>query len=362
MYTELEVQDFRSISHLKVQGLSTINLIVGRNNSGKTSLLEAVFLLGGGADARLPSTLGLLRGQSIDPRSIDAVWRPLFHRLSPDHKVVLRGHWQNEPCVREVEIGISPPTSTQSVTTTTTTTMAPQVANGIGAAPLPGALTGLTITFHAPEGSFQADAFVDGGSGQLRATSQPAAPAIPTTFLSSRAFSSLARDAQQFSLALRDKLDGSVLEAIRLVDPSIQRIEVLYEAGGPTIYVDTGLESLVPLAVCGEGLGRVFSIAVELLAVRDGVLLIDEIDNGLHHSVMSQLWRLMVNLCQGHHVQVFATTHNEEMIFSALEEYKGSSALLGLFRMDRRDESHSVARYDPEAQEAVRQLHFEVRG
>jgi hypothetical protein len=359
MYTELKIENFRHISHLQIQGLSIINLIVGRNNSGKTSLLEAVFLLGGGADARLPSTLGQLRGQQVDSRSIDSVWRPLFYHLRPDQKIFLRGRWHNEPCDRTLEIGANTANSTPSVTTTT---MPPYGPNGVGAAPAPSEIANLTFQFRTPAGHFQAEAFVDVCSGQLRATSQPMGAGVPTTLLSARAFPSLARDAQQFSQALRDKLDANILEAIRLIDSTIQRIEVLYEVGGPTIYVDTGLESLIPLAVCGEGLGRVFSIAVELLAVRGGVLLIDEIDNGLHYSVMPPFWRLLSHLCQNHQIQVFATTHNEEWLRSALEVYKDLPNQLGLFRIDRREGGHSVASYDPEAQQAVRELHFEVRG
>jgi hypothetical protein len=356
MYERIEVRNFRSISQLEVQGLSRINLIVGRNNSGKTSLLEALFLLGGGADARLPSTLGQLRGQTVDPRSIEAIWRPLFHQLRPDQKVVLRWHWQNEPCDRELEIGVLPPTQCL------TTTLPPQSSNGVGAAPSLGAITGLTITFRSPSGSFQAETSVDAGSGQLQAASHHAEDCVLTTLMSARAFSSPLRDAQQFSLARRDKLDTSILEALQLIEPTVQRIEVLYEAGGPTLYVDTGLETLIPLAACGEGLGRLFSIAVELLTVRGGVLLIDEIDNGLHYSVLPGLWTLLGGACERFDVQLFATTHSEELLFSALNAFKEQPGTLGLYRIDKRAGKHSVAWYDAETQTAVREVPFEVRG
>jgi hypothetical protein len=359
MYSDLDIKNFRGISRLEVHGLSRVNLVVGRNNSGKSSLLEAIFLLGGGADGRLLSTLGLLRGQSVSPRTADAVWRPLFHQMRLDRKIVVQGRWDGEPCARWLEIGMTPATTTTSLTTTT---MAPQNSNGVGTAPSHGTITGLAIGFHVPSGNYQAEASVDVCSGQLRATSQPAGAGVRTTLLSARAFSSLTHDAQQFSQVLRDKLDGSVLEAIRLIEPKIQRIEVLYEADAPTIYVDTGLDALIPLAVCGEGLLRLFSIVVELLAVRGGVLLIDEIDNGLHHTVIPQLWRLLDQLCHEYQVQVFATSHNEEVLYSALEVFAKAPEKLGLIRIDRGDGQHRVAKYDAEMQEAVREHHFEIRG
>jgi hypothetical protein len=359
MYSELDVRNFRGISRLEVHGLSRINVIVGRNNSGKSSLLEAIFLLGGGADGRLPSTLGLLRGQPASPRTIDAVWRPLFYQLRLDQKIVLRGRWQNEPCVRWVEIGV---TTASATTSLTTTTMAPQSSNGVGTAPSHSTIAGLTIGFHVPSGNYQAEASIDACSGQMRATSQPAGTGVRTTLLSARAFSSLTHDAQQFSRVVRDKLDASVLEAIRLIEPNIQRIEVLYEADSPTIYVDTGLDRLIPLAACGEGMVRLFSIAVELVAVRGGVLLIDEIDNGLHHSIMQPLWILLGSLCTKHDVQVVATTHNDEMIRSSFAAFEDRLGDLGLFRIDHRGDEHVAVQYDEESIHAVMNVGFEVRG
>ena len=102
-----------------------------------------------------------------------------------------------------------------------------------------------------------------------------------------------------------------------------KRIEVLSEPSGPSIYLDIGLDTLVPLAVCGEGMVRLFSIILELVASRNGVLLIDEIDNGLHYSVMPKLWELLGELVEKHQVQVFGTTHNDDIMRSALEAFAG---------------------------------------
>ena len=185
---------------------------------------------------------------------------------------------------------------------------------------------------------------------------------VRTTFLSARTYPSLVRDAEQFSHLLRIKQEQDVIDAVKIIEPAIERIEVLSEPGGPSVYVDVGLESLVPLAVCGEGFVRLFSIAVELTASRRGVLLVDEIDNGLHYSVMPRLWDLVGKLVAKHPVQVFATSHNEELIRSALDAFADHPEDLGLFRIDKQDTRHTVAAYDAVAQDAVREAHFEVRG
>ncbi len=206
------------------------------------------------------------------------------------------------------------------------------------------------------------NALFDPATGNINAPSKDRDDLVRTTMLSARAYSSLKRDAQQFSFLLKIKQEHDVLDGIQIIDSSVQRIQVVSEPSGPSIYLDVGLETLVPLAVCGEGLVRLFSIIVELTASRNGVLLIDEIDNGLHYSVMANLWLVLGELAAKHNVQIFATTHNDDMMRSALESFAGKEGLLGLFRIDKRGDRHVMVGYDDEAMEAVLETNFEVRG
>jgi hypothetical protein len=185
---------------------------------------------------------------------------------------------------------------------------------------------------------------------------------VRTTLLSARAYASPARVAQQFSFLLKIKQEQDVISAVHLIEPNVRRIEVLSELSGPSIYLDVGLDALVPLAVGGDGLVRLFSIVVELTGSRNGVLLIDEIDNGLHHSVMPKLWKLLGELVEKHQVQVFGTTHNDDTICSALEEFVDGEGTLGLFRIDKRGDRHVMVAYSEEAMRGVLAENFEVRG
>ena len=185
---------------------------------------------------------------------------------------------------------------------------------------------------------------------------------VNTTLLSARFFPGQLEDLHLFSTLVKRKQEGDVLDTLRLIEPAVQRIKILSDPGGPSLYLDLGLEALVPLAVCGEGIVHLFSIIVELIASRNGVLLIDEIDNGLHYRVMPGLWKLLGHLVEKHKVQVFGTTHNDNMMRSALKEFAETQGTLGLFRIDRRGDSHVMVGYSEEAMEAVLEAPFEVRG
>jgi AAA15 family ATPase/GTPase len=136
----------------------------------------------------------------------------------------------------------------------------------------------------------------------------------------------------------------------------------VHESGAPAIYCDLGFPALAPLAVCGDGVVRLFSFVVELTAVKGGVLLIDEIDAGLHYSVMVPFWRALRKLADEHDVQIFATTHNDNLIRSAMAAFDDDLSWLCLFRLDRRKQGIVAVRYDEEALATARDERFEVRG
>jgi hypothetical protein len=94
----------------------------------------------------------------------------------------------------------------------------------------------------------------------------------------------------------------------------------------------------------------------------DCLRLIDEIDNGLHYSVMDQLWLLLGKLAEKHDVQVIGTTHNEDLLRSSLRAFKHEPEILSLLRIDLIDGRHSIVDYDEDSRMAVLEEHFEVRG
>ncbi len=357
MYLSVTIEQLRGIRRLVVDDLRRLNLIVGRNNTGKTTVLEGLSLLGGGTNPAFPTTLGQLRGQRLGNGSLDPLWRSLFFNMDPHIPIAVRVRCEHEVRDRVLRLEALRVSSYADG-------MGPAVGEeGVAAITQDFAIGGLRLLYTPADGREQiTTALFDPRRRRIDATSVDRDDFIRTTFLSARSYPSLARDAQQYSFLVRIKQEGDVLNTLRMIEPRIQRIEVLSESGGPSVYADIGLDSLVPLAACGEGFVRLFSIAVEVTASRRGVLLIDEIDNGLHHSVMEPLWGALHGLCEKHDVQVVATTHNEEMIRSAFAAFQGHFQDLGLYRLDRREGDHVAVRYDESDMAAVRREGFEVRG
>ena len=357
MYSDIRVAEFRCFRNFEIDGLRRINLLVGKNNTGKTTLLEAIFLLGGATNPAFPTRISQLRGQKRFGAPPDSMWRSLFRDLDPERPIEIEGQWNDEEGRRRLEITALPVSTYVDYSTPGSV--------GAGGVRSSGELSigGLSLDYTSANGlAYKTETTFDPNTGKLNAPSKPRPDVVPSTYLSSRSYWDPIHDAEQFSHVVKAKREQGVIQALAMVEPALRRIEVVSEAGAPAVYADIGLSTLIPLAVCGEGMVRLFSTAVALIESRGGVLLVDEIDNGLHHSILQTHWNTLSRLVQEHDVQIFATTHSDELIESAVQAFRENLSTLGLFRLDRKDESHVVASYNEPALRAVDSEKFEVRG
>lgn len=121
-------------------------------------------------------------------------------------------------------------------------------------------------------------------------------------------------------IALSDK-EEYVVEALQIIEPKTERIAFVDSGFSnnnyrtPVIKLRDSRE-IVPLRSMGDGINRILTIILALINSEDGYLMIDEIENGLHYSVQEALWEIIFDLSNKLNVQVFATTHSEDSISS----------------------------------------------
>ena len=123
-----------------------------------------------------------------------------------------------------------------------------------------------------------------------------------------------------------------------------------------------GHRNPVPLRSLGDGALRLFGVALALANSRDGFLLIDEAENGIHYSVQRDYWRMVLRAAHEDNVQVFATTHSSDCIrgfaeaASEIEEAEGV-----LVRLSRRDGELRAVEYREEELVIAAEQGIEVR-
>jgi hypothetical protein len=161
------------------------------------------------------------------------------------------------------------------------------------------------------------------------------------------------------------KFEGNVLEMLRIVKKEVERVSLIGFGGSqpfPIVRI-RGFDDPVPLQSLGEGLNRIFGIALAMVNTINGLLLIDEIASGLHYSVQIGLWRFILTMAHELNVQVFATTHSNDCILAfqeAANEFPELEESL-LIRLENRQEQIVPILFDQRRLAIAAQQEIEVR-
>ena len=356
MFERVQISNFRLFEQFEIADLSRVNLIAGLNNSGKTSLLEALFLLSGAGNPYMAVQCNVMRGIELGtgvpaitgtrPMVNDIGSRELFYGLDMSRRIRIEA--DHAPLGR-VSLEI---TSERRHTAHLPFGRAGKVA----AAAVPGE-SDLEFRYVGPAGVESEGNMRTREEGMEISRPENETP-FPATLLSSR-LGSILEDTVRLADLRKRKRGDLLLDALRMVEPRLQSIEENSAGGAPTIMGDVGLPELIPLPVMGEGMTRIARLVLAVSSNPGGVVLVDEIENGLHHSRLAQAWKALDSAARQFRVQVFATTHSFECIRAAHESL-GTDG----FRLHRLDADDSTVRdvtYDPESLGAAMKHEIEVR-
>jgi ABC-type transport system involved in cytochrome c biogenesis ATPase subunit len=296
MINELSLTNFRGFGSLELKGLKRVNLIVGHNNTGKTSLLEGLLIL---TDPhfinRLPDAFRPSQG-NINLR----YFRWLIKDGANDKDTVLTAVAPDES--KRFEI----------------------ILRGRGHPDFDGPMP---QGFLGPDRS--AETFTI-----YRSTKKTPPLVCRTISVQHRDIGALV---PLIGKAYRKKDGEETLQRLlAVIDSRIKKVRIDPGEDGNQIIVDIGLSELVPLSQVGQGVYRVTAILADIIGEQPDVLLIDEIENGLHHSVMAQVWTGLAEIAEQLNVQIFATTHSGECLQAAhkafLKRKTYDLAVIQLFR------------------------------
>ncbi len=352
MLERLHIRNYRVFNDLKIDRLSRINLIAGKNNSGKTSLLEAIFLLAGGGNVQLVLNIMAFRG--IDsaagtPGTIREIfWKPLFSALDMDKTVEIVGHHASVGQLT-LKIMIDKLGTTEllfDVNDTVDTPLAELVD-----------VHQLTFSFTSRVTGEAKGSMHMTGQGVRLETPNVRAPVF-SKFIASHA-GNLQDDARLLGVLRKQKKGHLLLEALQVIEPRLQSIEDNSASGTPMIWGDIGLPELIPLSVMGEGMTRVAELVLAISSAPNGVVLVDEIENGLHHSVLPKVWQVVDMAAKQFNTQIFATTHSFECV-EAAQPFLCSGDFL-LHRLEASGTENRCVTFKPNGISAALRHNLEVR-
>ncbi len=352
MYKSISIENFRCFDKLEVDGFQRINLIAGKNNMGKTTILEALFLLSGYTNPGLPFNINAFRGMKEfkfhSNTWVETLYGPLFAGFNTKRRIALRAELGSgakrvmhlETTDQQTQLTHPPDPSASGMTGSSS--QAIRLTSGEGES---------DYTFHT---SFKNQTIV----------STPGA--IPQEF--DAYFQGPIQRAnpqhttERFGELSKGHRTQYVEAALRIMDKRLESLSIEPYGGGYVVHADMGIGMKVPLNYAGDGIMSLASILVAIGSCRGGVVLVDEIENGIHHSVLSKVWKAIYSAARDFDAQVFATTHSWECIVAAHEAFKKEKDYdFRLYRLERVDDEISAVAYEKEILETAIENGMEVR-
>jgi AAA15 family ATPase/GTPase len=341
MLRSLEIKNFRNLRNLRIQSLERINLITGKNNTGKSSLLEAIAIYVTKGDLGFISELLSERGEypkrlSLRPKSTETYLKALSS-LFTDRKI----DFFNQTAISIGEI------LNTSQNSNTLILRFLQYIDEVGEDEYGNEISKRVIIDNFSDQISKEDLNIGFGINlgnektsistisRLRITRNTVST-NNLQLITTRNIDRLINGRLWDSIALTEK-EKFVIDCLRIIEPNTERIAFIedYDERSAVIKLSNS-ENILPLRSMGDGMNRILTIILALVNAQNSFLLIDEFENGLHYSVQEQLWKIIFDLSEKLNVQVFATTHSEDCIsgFESILNSKGNENGGKLIRLD----------------------------
>ena len=375
---DLSIVGFRGIRELCIPRLGRVTLLAGKNGVGKTTVLEAVRVYAARGSHRILSMLLSNREEFVAT-------------IDEDHDKLLTPHpaalFYNRQISRDSEIIIGPENLTEKNLKIKVTVPTKKQADLLGklgydeTADDP--MLVMRVSFSGREQIIPW--LLSDGSRITKLTERRYhLPGLQRNF---RWFDDQhelphALECQSFGPGLlsneevADLWDGIALtsnedravQALNLVlGGAVDRVTMVrdigYRSEGRRVVVKLQEQGTpVSLKSLGDGATRLFGIALALAGSQNGFLVIDEAENGIHHSVHGDFWRMILRTAEENNVQVLATTHSFDCVSGFAKAAVESDASEGvLVRLERETERVRAVVYSEKEIETAAKQRIEVR-
>ena len=371
----LSIEQFRGLRLLKLPELGQVTLLAGANGIGKTTVLDAIRFYASRTDSRILIELIDSREEFLfetDDEG-DSVLFPDFTSLFNEYD--LQAH-NAHPTLR---ISAKP----KSLDLSLRLVHADNNNDGVEIRPWDSRPRDLRVSvgkchrvlLAGPMRYYARQRF--GNARRLVQVSRPRTPSNrstdswpPPIQLESLGPGLLnnAEVARLWDAVALTEAEGLAIRALRLVvGDDLERLAVVGDpqdvgTRGRRVVAKLASSSVpVPLKRLGDGANRLLSIAISLANCKDGILLLDEVENGIHYSIQPALWRMLFAAAAQANVQVVAATHSWDCIAGFAVAAVEAPAFGALYRIERFQNDHHAVYYPEEELDVAARQRIEVR-
>jgi hypothetical protein len=323
MIKSLRLKNFKGFENLDLPEVSNITLIGGRNNVGKSSLLEAIFLFYDIGNPGMFLRHLTWRGVELSSLDADTTIAPIFRDFDMDHPLTIAV--SDEIYRSEMKVTFNPNYTQKSISIDLpeSGTTIPQVQ--IDFAPL--ISYALDISYQTDGRSeLKTQLVVRQSPTNVNVQFEPNLTQGPpdlmrkvAVYLGLRMKVDPGEEAVRFGKLDIDRRSDRVIEFLKILEPNLVGLSAVPGVQKSMMYADIGMDRKIPIAYLGDGVSRLLSIILAIATAKNGVVLIDEIDAGIHHSMMAKVWEGICSAAREFNCQIIATTHSYEALQTAYD-------------------------------------------
>lgn len=366
------IHQFRGLRDLELKDLGRINLLVGINNSGKTSVLEALSIYCHPLDIRVWLSTARQREQDIRvsrTSSIDSLKWLFTHQsasiLESDQPIIIissTGLFSVKKLIATYEelegISLFEGNNIRNIASSNEEEIDNNNDQEIENEDVSGVRKGIDLKIEVStdhqlsllaESSTHIEQFLLWEDEPLYRLSGTREPNLNTAIVTPSSHRSAIGQFRLLSEARFQNFKSDVVKLLQQMDSNISDIEILVSPESISsrfnIYIQHEKIGLAPVSTFGDGIRRLLHIALKLASVKGGILLIDELESTIHTEALQSSFRWLVKWCVEMDVQLFATTHSLEAVDALLEVTESDSDLV-LYRLEPKEEKTKVVRHD----------------
>ncbi len=310
MIKSIHIQHFRCFEDFKLQGVGQVNLIGGLNNSGKTVLLEAVSL------GMIPRPKHLIRlkqerflNKSVLEEEAESIfWDDFFFNRDKSKTIAIEIDLKDNRRVKhtyKIQKDIFSLENALEISY-----IHNQQRYYTGLLSFENSIPTVTQKEYQPDWDLKLNTAL--------------------SFLNTKPVYNIQElIVKKYSGMELNGEEKYLLEGFQIIDNSISEIKII-SLNQPSLYLKRENEPLMPMVAFGDAISKIAEIVTAIISNKGGLMLIDEIENGIHSSKQTAVWGLIFRLALKFEVQIFATTHSKEMALAfntvALEQESDQTA------------------------------------
>jgi len=339
MITSLKLENFKSLESFELTNMKPIVLLSGRNNSGKTTILESLFLF---LDHSSPeSFIKLNNFRGISQPITNSIWEVLFRNMNVNKPISIK---VTDDGIETVLSYIADKNYIPN-----DSAMHPDVLNRFVSA----AKMSYSLKYNLKQNNYEEIGhYTISGAGILGNNSVKNGK-YPIEMKHAQFINNMivTNDTSINDWIGQIELSGDkekIVEILKIIEPKITDIRSISIGGQPILYANIG-EKMLPLKLCGDGINRLLYIVASIMENPNSVIFIDEIETGFHYSLYSKIWEIIAKITNENHCQIFVSTHSIECINGAVEGIRKAETTTDFvyYRLERN--GHTVAnRFDYE--------------